>query len=492
MKTILLGLNLLFFLGLQAQPKPSISLSGNIAGMAGKSIIVSGPAHFKKQVQINKSGDFNISFEAVTGYYNFNGNSIFLEPGDNLNISKPDSVYIYKGKGSAENNLLKSLDRLIFDYLPLSDNTPAKVYLLEPDSLYSKLNNYQAAADRLMENPELSKYFRETQHQRITYVNKFFEYNYLLNYGYDQEKRKEELALVNDKKLRENVAEWTSRIRLAHEATIIKRLSPDQRKELNTRIWEGFDVNNEELYKFCTEYNRLLDATISRFVQAESIKNPVFGTKNLFEKKRDIVNKEITNSYIKESLLYEYTVGLLKQGNDIDRYYNEYLALAKDPVYIKGITAIRDNMKLLAPGLASPSFKLPDTQGRLVGLEDFKGKYVYIDLWATWCGPCMAEVPFLKDVTKKYAGLNIAFISISIDKLSDAAKWKTTVKTHELSGTQLLAENEWKSDFVKKYNVNSIPRFILLDPDGKIISADADRPSAASLQVLLDKLLVKK
>ena len=137
----------------------------------------------------------------------------------------------------------------------------------------------------------------------------------------------------------------------------------------------------------------------------------------------------------------------------------------------------------------SPSFNYDNYAGGKTKLEDFKGKYVYIDVWATWCGPCRAEIPFLKKIEEKYQGKNISFVSISVDVEKDIEKWKTLIKDKELGGVQLFADNNWNSQFIKDYGINSIPRFILIDPTGKVVSADAARPSSAEIQLQLDALL---
>lgn len=140
-------------------------------------------------------------------------------------------------------------------------------------------------------------------------------------------------------------------------------------------------------------------------------------------------------------------------------------------------------------GTLSPSFDYRNYQGTNTKLESFKGKYVYIDVWATWCGPCMGEIPFLQKVEEKYHNKNIVFVSISIDKQDDFKKWEKVVKEKSLGGVQLFADNAWNSDFAKSYGINSIPRFILIDPNGKIVKAVADRPSSPKLIEELDSLL---
>lgn len=134
-------------------------------------------------------------------------------------------------------------------------------------------------------------------------------------------------------------------------------------------------------------------------------------------------------------------------------------------------------------------FTYKDINDKPVSFSDFKGKFVYIDLWATWCGPCKAEIPHMKKIEEDYHGKNIVFVSLSLDKAKDAQKWKDYVTKEQLKGIQLMADKDFGSDVAKNYEVNAIPRFLLFDPKGNIINADALRPSNPELRVQLDKLL---
>ena len=140
-------------------------------------------------------------------------------------------------------------------------------------------------------------------------------------------------------------------------------------------------------------------------------------------------------------------------------------------------------------GQPSASFDYENAKGGTTKLESFKGKYVYVDVWATWCGPCRKEIPFLKQVEEKYHGKKIEFVSISVDQAKDHDKWKKMVTDQSLGGVQLFADKDWSSAFVQSYGINSIPRFILIGPDGKVVDADAKRPSDPALQAELDVLL---
>lgn len=140
-------------------------------------------------------------------------------------------------------------------------------------------------------------------------------------------------------------------------------------------------------------------------------------------------------------------------------------------------------------GKPSPDFDYENFKGGKTKLSDLKGKYVYIDLWATWCAPCRAEIPYLQKIEEKYHGKNIEFVSISIDKLKDNEKWKKFVTDKSLGGIQLFADKDWESQFVTDFGVTGIPRFIIIDPKGNVLSADAARPSSPELQTQLDSLL---
>ena len=140
-------------------------------------------------------------------------------------------------------------------------------------------------------------------------------------------------------------------------------------------------------------------------------------------------------------------------------------------------------------GTPSPTFDYDNYKGGKTKLEEFRGKYVYIDVWATWCAPCRAEIPFLKKLEEKYHEKNIVFVSLSIDQLKDVEKWRKLIKDKELGGVQVFADKDWNSQFVKDYNITGIPRFILIDPKGNIVKADAPRPSSPTIEAEFDALL---
>lgn len=155
--------------------------------------------------------------------------------------------------------------------------------------------------------------------------------------------------------------------------------------------------------------------------------------------------------------------------------------------YLGNLIALRTNLPKGAPSPIFTDFE--NHKGGTTSLTDLKGKYVYVDVWATWCGPCKVEIPHLKKVEEEFADKNIAFVSISIDREKDHQKWVDMVNEKQLGGIQLFSDANWKSDFVTAYYIDGIPRFLLIDPDGNIVTPDAPRPSSPKLKVMLEELI---
>lgn len=129
----------------------------------------------------------------------------------------------------------------------------------------------------------------------------------------------------------------------------------------------------------------------------------------------------------------------------------------------------------LQAGQVSPLFNLPDTTGKQYSLTDFKGKVVYIDLWASWCGPCKEEMPYLKKIVDQYKGNDqLQVISIAAFDAKNRARRYDIIKKDQMTWLQLEDTND---AFAKAYQANFIPRFIIIDKQGNIVDSDAVRPS---------------
>ena len=146
----------------------------------------------------------------------------------------------------------------------------------------------------------------------------------------------------------------------------------------------------------------------------------------------------------------------------------------------------------LSPSLAGKpamDFTYPDMNGKEISLSDFKGKVVVVDVWATWCGPCKRELPFLKKLEEEMHGKEVVFIAVSLDEAKDKQKWIDFVMREALKGVQLHASG-W-SQIAKDYEIKGIPRFMLIDRKGNIVSENAPRPSDPRLKEMIEAELKK-
>jgi thiol-disulfide isomerase/thioredoxin len=143
-------------------------------------------------------------------------------------------------------------------------------------------------------------------------------------------------------------------------------------------------------------------------------------------------------------------------------------------------------------GKSSYDFTLPDTSGRMISMKDFKGKVIVIDVWATWCGPCKGEMPFMKAIEEEYKNNNqIVFMGISLDKAKDKEKWINYIRKENLQGVHLL--DDVGMAFGRKYGIAGIPRFMLIDKRGNWIEVRCPRPSdTEALKKYLEEALNQK
>ena len=167
-------------------------------------------------------------------------------------------------------------------------------------------------------------------------------------------------------------------------------------------------------------------------------------------------------------------------GGGYDEVADEYAAFSEketNPAFQQMIDGVVAPWKELVKGKDAPDFVGMGRDGKPVKVSELKGKKVYVDVWATWCGPCIAEIPALKKLEEDLHDEEVAFVSISIDQMKDKEKWEKFIVDRELGGLQLFAEDAWNSEVVTAYNIKGIPRFLMIDEVGKIISANAPRPS---------------
>jgi peroxiredoxin len=127
-------------------------------------------------------------------------------------------------------------------------------------------------------------------------------------------------------------------------------------------------------------------------------------------------------------------------------------------------------MKNVAIGALAPDFAMADTNGTMVKLSSFKGKYVLVDLWASWCGPCRQENPNVVRTFNKYKDRNFTVLGVSLDQPGAKERWLTAIHKDGLTWTHVSDLKFWDNEVAKLYGVQAIPQNFLLDPNGKVIA----------------------
>lgn len=201
---------------------------------------------------------------------------------------------------------------------------------------------------------------------------------------------------------------------------------------------------------------------------------------------------ELREKYILDELQGNFNNGLFYQGEEILASVKDLIRSAEGK---KAWEKCRKQCGEWRVAKENPEgknlvyFDFENYAGNTVNPMQFKGKYLLIDIWATWCGPCKYQIPYLKKLSEELNGQDIAFLSVSVDKQADKEKWKTMLKEYGLEGHGVISPDAFDHKLFKSYGVNSIPRFILVDPKGKVVMAKARRPSDIVLKLQLEELL---
>jgi len=431
--------------------------SGKIENIdGGKLTIRSSENKTIKEFVVNEDGTFGDTLQNIElGYYSLRyaneSTQFYLSPGSNLNMTlntkEFDESIHYTGNGEAENNFL------------------VKKYLNEEG--LGELRGYQYLGS-LDEKTFLHKMDSIKQSE-----NEFLDQQLGLNEAF---KSNEKAAILYNWAYKLKQFELYKRFVTKDESFTVSDSYPDFEKDLNFEDEKLLVLNNYKNY-----LNVYYSQKASDLAEKDSIERDLAFLQT--------VAKEVKSTEIKEQLLYGSAKYGITYTKELQNYYDFFMANSIDEEHKSDISEKYNKLIKLSKGQPSPKFtSYENFNGGETSLDDLKGKFVYVDVWATWCGPCKQEIPSLKKVEKEYHGKNIAFVSMSIDRKKDYDKWRAMVAEKELSGIQLYAPNDWSSDFVTDYGILGIPRFILIDPDGNIVNSNAPRPSSDELIALFNEL----
>jgi thiol-disulfide isomerase/thioredoxin len=415
-----------------------IIISGSIDNNEEEELHLRGQ-DLRAQIAISQEGTFMDTLDSDAGYYTlYHGRdkvTLYLNKGDHIVITSDGADFAnslqFTGDGATIAEYLGGKSALI-DSLKGSSTD---FYSLDEDNFNKKINDMKKSLESNLEDMiDLDPNFFLLEKQDIH----FNQLSYLGNY--------------------QSAHRYYADNEDFEETGKFKKLINNE------------DLDNETNYKSSPSYRNLISSQYEENMYGDE----ALGTMNEILK----LKSPSIKSYLGKTLAYNISPG----NEDNQALIDGIGQLVTDEEFKIKLAEKYVKIQSLGAGSPSPEFtNYEDHAGGTKSLSDYKGKYVYVDVWATWCGPCLGEIPSLKKAEEAYHGKNIEFVSISIDKVKDHDKWIKMVNEKELGGSQLMADNAWESKFVTDYVIDGIPRFILIDPDGNIVSGDAPRPSDEKL-----------
>ena len=409
-----------------------VRLSGEITNPNSDKITIRGNGYIKV-IDVNTNGTFDDTLVIKEGNFTFydtkESTAMYLAPGYRLDISLDgkefDETLKYSGIGEKPNNFNASY------------------------FLFNEKNAIDSETYKKMENQEYFDYQLKTHASLMKLLNE---------------------SEIENEKFLESQAD---KFRFQMLNNLINKLGEDyfagKTKAIITQYLDTetnkIDFKDSVMFASNNDYRYFLGSYFVAGLTSGDLKT------------LELYNEELLEMQ-KKSIVTTLKRGISFYNMDkLDIYYQTYVKLAANDKGINRIKEKYDRIKTLKKGSPSPTFNYPDTSGKNISLESLKGKLVYVDVWATWCGPCKAQIPFLKQLEEKYREEDIAFVSLSIDQLKNISKWKDMIVDKELEGIQIIADKAWRSKFVTDYVIEGIPRFILIDKDGNLMDPMAPRPA---------------
>ncbi|TVR88626.1 MAG: AhpC/TSA family protein [Saprospirales bacterium] len=456
----LVAIALLMFFGScqEAEKKekiPEIIITGQIKGLNEEEISVS-LFDILMEGSTDEAGNFELRFEYPEPAYFFvgdgrSGMDLFLSPGDSIHIELdrdnfPES-FTATGDRSLENNYLVRQKAMIAEQHEL--NKFMSLFEREKEDYFDAIAKAEKALnqglDSLKKTGDIHPLFAQLERAyptyRIALLNNMYPRYHMHIQGIEDE---EDLDFP-----KEEVEEELMSLDNSNPDFLVL---PVFRNVLSSQMYRTFENElPEELY----------DGTAAEVIGAEL----------------DQIANFFDNPKIAEYLTFDYikTLVVHRGPGSINQFYDRFMEEVEKREYADILEGEMAKWEDLQPGNSVPDFEFEDINGNDVRLSLLNGRLIYIDVWATWCGPCLREHPYWEDLVKEFEGEDVAFLAISIDNTKDP--WQEMVNDKSLSGHHWFAENAWNSEFASHFLVNSIPRFILLDRDGNILEPSAERPS---------------
>ena len=273
------------------------------------------------------------------------------------------------------------------------------------------------------------------------------------------------------------------------EPNIIKIISKDSLS--NSTI---IDSKANKEYNLLDSMSKQDIKQLMTFYKAKASKNNT-ETNQQIDSVKNVISKiyynyllKNKNSLIKIFALEKFIFFLpdIPNQDEIEKANNQYskLSIAEKNSFIGKKIKKKLNSYKIDVGMMSPDFTQNDTLGNPVSLKNYRGKYILLDFWASWCAPCRRETPYLKKCFEKYNSKGFEIISISLD--SDKKRWVEAIQKDSMNWIHVSDLQYWDNKVTKLYKVSAIPSVFLINPSGKIVAKNI---SIQEIEKILDNNL---
>ncbi len=360
-------------------------------------------------------------------------------------------------------------------------------------------NKIEIKGDNLSENKYLQEYYAYKQTLPDKRYNEFFTLKEI-DFIKAVEERTQSLVIHSQDYQKQNGvfdAEFLNLLNqdMAFESAVIKMYYPEYFKFFNpdstlilSETYDSFlqniDINNPR-HLAVPSYHQLLPLYLDFVVSAKKLDS--INTKNVVKYYQ--IDQLFSQNDIKSKLYINLAEEILNTSvDDFNTIQEDFFKKNIQPEdKIRTLAQNFSNVKHLVRGQNAPDDVFKSIKGDDISFEDLKGKIVYVDVWATWCGPCLRELPYLEKKQEEYKNKDIVFVSISVDE--SPLPWEAMVKDKKMKGQQWHAPSAWQSALAQNYRITGIPRFLIIDRGGKIFNAYAPRPSFDEFDKVINEAL---
>ena len=389
---------------------------------------------------------------------------LFLEPGDQLHIDAdlldlPQSLR-FSGQGAANNQFLAALRSRFPDYLRIDYKD------LEVDAFRKIIDQRRSELERFLDEGcsqyQLTPGFITYCHSEITYEWAEGIVSYPRNYERENGRENEALPedyfdILDQVELVDEAAIGTTHyrrflwnnflriMRKAEERAEREQLSEEQRRN---RIKPHIIAYLPDFIVQWDKEQRRGKVILIQF-------HPI-----VYHLAKRLLHGKVLYFFLAGQIIDDFHWSRFDQG---EQRLAEFLQDNPYPEYTEAVEEVVRETSKFKPGQPAPDFTLENLEGQSVSLSDFKGQAVFLDFWASWCGPCIMAVPHLEQIKQQTRDQKVVFLNISLDS---ADEWHPAVDEHGLTGVHVHALGGWQSAVAQLYQIRSIPTYLLVGPDG--------------------------